>query len=97
MTNDLSYGSLKQLLGTKTALYTMAPNGADNMSVDECVRRCTAFRDLADMLDTQPSYSPKFPISMAKTQAECRVMLRAARGFNFAAERAGQARRAFIF
>lgn len=96
-TTDLSYGSLKQLLGTKTALYVRGPNTADHLSVDQCVKATTAFSDLDDMLDTQPHYAPKFCISRAETQAQCRAMLRAARAFNFAAERAGQTRRAIVF
>lgn len=96
-TTDLSYGSLKKLLGTKTALYVQGPNSADHLSADECVRFSTAFSSVADMLDTQPTYSPKFGISRAQTQADCRVMLRAARAFNYAAEKAGQARRAVVF
>lgn len=55
------------------------------------------FRNLADMMDTQPSYAPKFCLSQAITVAERIAMLRAARAFNFHAEQAGQARRAFIF
>jgi len=96
-TTDLSYGSLKQLLGTKAALYVLGPNTADHMSVDQCVRATTAFSDLDDMLDTQAHYVPKFCISRAQTQADCRAMLRAARAFNYATERAGQPRRAIVF
>ena len=96
-TTDLSYGSLKQILGSRTGLYMAGPNSADHMSVDQCVRATTAFSGLDDMLDTQPHYQPKFCISRAMTQADCRAMLRAARAFNYAAERAGQARRAIVF
>ena len=68
-----------------------------NLTVDYCVQATTAFRNVADMMDTQPSYAPKFCLSQAITDAERLAMLRAARAFNFHAEQAGQARRAFIF
>jgi hypothetical protein len=92
-TTDLSFGSVKRLIGR-----AVNPNVGTHMSVDDCVRSTTAFRDLADMLDTQPSYSPKFCISRRScTDAERNAMLRAARAFNYACEKAGQARRALIF
>jgi len=92
MTNDLSFGSVKRLCGR-----ALNPNVGTHMSADDCVRTTTAFRDVADMMDTQETYSPKFFISKAITDAERNAMLRAARAFNFHAERAGQARRAFLF
>ena len=92
MTNDLSAGSVKKLIGR-----AINPNVGTHMSADECVRATTAFLDVADMMDTQPSYAPKFNLSRAFSGADRNAMLRAARTFNFNAEQAGQARRAFIF
>jgi hypothetical protein len=92
-TTDLSSSSIKQLIGTKC----LNPNVGTHLSVDQCVQSTTAFRDLADMLDTQPTYSPKFHLSQAGTTAERNAMLRAARAFNRAAEQLGQARRAMVF
>lgn len=91
-TTDLSHGSLKRVCGR-----SINPNVGTHMSVDECVKATTAFRDLEDMLDTQPSYSPKFCLSRAITDAERNAMLRAARAFNYAAEKRGQDRRAVVF
>lgn len=93
MTNDLSFGSVKRLTGGRC----MNPNVGTHMSVDECVKSTTAFKDLADMMDTQPTYAPKFCLSRAFTTADRNAMLRAARAFNFHAEQAGQSRRAWIF
>lgn len=93
MTSDLSHGSIKQL--TRGAC--LNPNVGMHMSVDQCVKSTTAFADLADMLDTQPSYSPKFCLSRCQTTAERNAMLRAARAFNRAAEQLGQTRRALVF
>lgn len=93
MTSDLSHGSIKQL--TRGAC--MNPNVGLHLSVDECVKSTTAFSGLADMLDTQPSYSPKFCISRTETTAQRNAMLRAARAFNRAAEQLGQTRRALVF
>ena len=93
MTSDLSHGSVKQLIGSKC----LNPNVGMHMSVDQCVKATTAFADLSDMLDTQPSYSPKFCLSRAETTAERNAMLRAARAFNRAAEQLGQTRCALIF
>lgn len=92
MTNDLSHGSIKRLIGR-----AINPNVCAHLTVDYCVQATTAFRNVADMMDTQPSYAPKFCLSQAITDAERLAMLRAARAFNFHAEQAGQARRAFIF
>jgi hypothetical protein len=93
MTNDLSFGSVKRLIGRAPN-----PNVGSHMSADQCVQATTAFRSVADMMDTQLSYAPKFWISRrAATDAERAAMLTAARAFNHHAEQAGQSRRAWIF
>lgn len=92
MTNDLSAASIKRLIGR-----AINPNVGAGLTIDDCVRATTAFRDVADMMDTQPSYAPKFCLSRAYSDAQRLAMLRAARAFNHHAEQAGQARRAFIF
>lgn len=92
-TNDISAASIKRLRGRAAN-----PNVTGGIkTVDEAVRATTAFRDVADMMDTLPHYAPKFCISRARTDAEVNAMLRAARAFNAAAERAGQKRRAWVF
>ena len=93
MTNDLSFGSVKRLIGRAPN-----PNVGSHLSADDCVKFTTAFRDVADMMDTQLSYAPKFCISRrGATDAERAAMLRAARTFNFHAEQAGQSRCVWIF
>jgi len=92
-TNDLSTESIKRLRGR-----AHNPNVTGGVKGDdEAVRATTAFRDVADMMDTLPNYAPKFCISRARTDAEVNAMLRAAQAFNREAERAGQLRRAWLF
>ena len=92
-TNDLSAASIERLRGR-------APNPNVTGGVktdDEAVRATTAFRDVADMMDTLPHYAQKFCISRGRTDAEVNAMLRAAQAFNREAERAGQLRQAWVF
>ncbi len=93
-TQDISAASLKRLRGR-----AINPNVTGGVMVDdEAVRLTTAFRNVADMMDTQPHYAPTFCISRrGATDAEVNAMLRAAQAFNRAAEAAGQSRRAWVF
>lgn len=92
-TTDSSFGALKKICPYLRSCEVVRPG----IDADQAIRNTTAFASLADALDTQPHYAPKFGISRTLTSEERAQMIYAAKCFNFAAEKAGQARRAIFF
>ena len=98
-TQDTTFGALKQV----APFLSMYELGRARLAAvhrpraDEAMRVSSGFADIDDALATQPHYAPKFCLSRTKTRAEREVLLTAGFAFNLAAERAGQARRCFVF
>ena len=93
-TTDTSFGALKKVCPHLRAC-EMRPSRP--VTADEAMKNSTAFSGLQDALDTQPHYVPKFEISRSLSSEERAQMIYAGKCFNFAAERAGQSRRAIFF
>lgn len=65
-------------------------------TIDECVRKVTAFESFEDLQNTEPSYAPSFYPNKANSMMEVAAMERVCVAFNAWAERVGRTRRAEV-
>jgi len=66
-------------------------------TIDDCVRKVTAFESFEDLQNTEPSYAPSFYPTKAYSMAEISAMERVCGAFNAWAEREGRERRAQVY
>jgi ribosomal protein S26 len=68
-----------------------------DISEDMCIRKVTAFKDMADLMSTSPEYELKLCLSKCDSTLSCAMMVKVARAFNREARKLGQARRALFY